>query len=163
MPSANPVVARDLMVSRLITLDPDMDVFEAIDVLLKNRISGAPVVDRDGNYLGVFSERCSISLLLSAAYDGAPTSTIRPFVDATAETISPETDLLTIAQTFLSTTSRRLPVLENGRLVGQVSRRDLLKAAHRLLDMGQSEGSSVLYLSGLSDPSESSILVLGRA
>jgi CBS domain-containing protein len=160
--NANPVVARDIMVTKLITLDPEMDAFQAIDVLLKNRISGAPVVDTAGNYLGVFSERCCISLLLSAAYDGAPTSTIRPFIDTNAPTISPETDLLTIAQTFLSTTARRLPVLEEGRLVGQVSRRDLLKAAHRLLDMGQSEGSSVLYLSGLSDPSESSILVLGR-
>lgn len=160
--NANPVVARDIMVTKLITLDPEMDAFEAIDVLLQNRISGAPVVDAAGNYLGVFSERCCISLLLSSAYDGAPTSTIRPFIDADAPTISPETDLLTIAQTFLSTTTRRLPVLEGGRLVGQVSRRDLLKASRRLLDMGKSEGSSVLYLSGLSDPSESSILVLGR-
>ena len=159
----HPVVARDIMVKRLVTLSPEMDVFKAIDTLLKNKISGAPVVDVEGNYLGIFSERSSISLLVSAAYEGTPTSTIRPFVDADAPTVSPETDLLTIAQTFLSTNSRRLPVLdEEGRLAGQVSRRDLLKAAHRLLDLGQTEGSSVLYLSGLSDPSESSILVLSR-
>jgi len=161
MPS-QPVVARDLMVTRLVVLDPEADVFEAIDTLLKHQISGAPVVDAHGKYLGVFTERCSISVLVSAAYDGTPTSSIRPFIDADAETIHPETDLLTIAQTFLGTPSRRLPVLEDGRLVGQVSRRDLLKAAHRLLEMGGSEGASVLYLSGLDDPSESSILVRGR-
>ncbi|MFV0445941.1 MAG: CBS domain-containing protein [Planctomycetaceae bacterium] len=161
MPS-QPVVARDIMVRKLVTFKPEMDVFDAIETLLRYRISGAPVVAADGRYIGIFSERCSISLLLSAAYDGAPTNHIEPFVDLDAETIHPETDLLTIAQTFLGTTSRRLPVIEDGKLVGQVSRRDLLRAAHRLLDMGQSEGSSVLYLSGLNDPSDSSILVRGR-
>jgi CBS domain-containing protein len=161
MPS-QPVVARDIMVRKVITFRPQMDLFEAIELLLRHKISGAPVVDDAGRYLGVFSERCSISLLLSAAYDGAPTSRIEPFIDHDVETIHPETDLLTIAQTFLGTPSRRLPVVDEGRLVGQVSRRDLLRAAHRLLDMGRSEGSSVLYLSGLDDPTESSILVRGR-
>ena len=160
--NTQPVVARDIMVTKLVTLNPEMDVFEAIDVLLKYRISGAPVVDADGYYLGVFSERSSISLLLAAAYDGAPTNRIESFIDADADTISLETDLLTIAQTFLSSQSRRLPVIEEGKVIGQVSRRDLLRAAHRLLDMGQSEGASVLYLSGLSDPTESSILVRAR-
>lgn len=158
----NPVVARDIMVTRLITLRPDMDVFEAIDVLIKNRISGAPVVSDSGEYVGVFSERCSISLLLAAAYDGVPTNKIDQFIDRDAPTITPETDLLSIAQAFLGTTSRRLPVLQGDHIIGQVSRRDLLRAAHRLLDMGSSEGSSVLYLSGLNDPTESSILVRGR-
>ncbi|MCA9055839.1 MAG: CBS domain-containing protein, partial [Planctomycetaceae bacterium] len=120
------------------------------------------VVDADGQYVGVFSERCSISLLLAAAYDGAPTNAIEAFVDRDADTIGPESDLLAIAQTFMTSSSRRLPVVDNGRVLGQVSRRDLLRAAHRLLDMGQSEGSSVLYLSGLSDPTESSILVRAR-
>ncbi len=159
----HPVVARDIMTKRLVTLHPDMDVFAAIDVLLKNKISGAPVVDRDGTYIGIFSERSSISLLVAAAYDGIPTNEISRFVDRDAVTISPETDLLTIAQTFLSHHDRRLPVLYEGRLVGQVSRRDLLRAAHQLLEMGASEGSSVLYLSGLNDPTDSSVLVLGRS
>ncbi|MEZ6068215.1 MAG: CBS domain-containing protein [Planctomycetaceae bacterium] len=159
---AKPVIARDIMVSRLITLRPDMDVFAAIDLLLKHNISGAPVVDQDGRYLGVFSESCSISLLLAAAYDGAPTNEIERFVDGDAPTIEPGADLLTIAQVFLETRYRRLPVLEDGRLLGQVSRRDLLKAARQLLEMGSSEGSSVLYLSGLVDAHDSSILVLSR-
>ncbi len=158
-----PVVARDIMVTRLVTLRLGIDVFEAIDVLLRNRISGAPVVDENEQYVGVFSERCSISLLLAAAYDGAPTNKIDQFIDRQNETITPETDLLTIAQTFLGTLYRRLPVLEEGRLIGQVSRRDVLRAAHSLLDMGVTEGSSVLYLSGLDQPTDSSILVRGRS
>ncbi len=145
-----PTVARDIMARNLVTLDPQMDVFDAIDRLLKYRISGAPVVDREGRYLGVFSERCSISLLVTAAYENAPTSQIDPFIDRDVATIDPETDLLTIAERFLNTNQRRLPVLEDGRLVGQVSRRDVLKAARGLLrPTTLVSESAILYLSSV--------------
>lgn len=150
------------MVTKPITLRPDTDVFVAIDTLIQKRISGAPVLDEDNRFLGVFSEGCAINLLLAAAWEDAPSGTIERFIERDAPTISPETDLLTVAQTFLHTTSRRLPVLVDGRLVGQVSRRDLLKAAGRLLEMGRSESSSVLYLGGTDDDSDSAILVAGR-
>ena len=148
--SKTPTTARDIMASKLVTLRPDMDVFDAIDRLLKYKISGAPVVDADGNFIGVFSERCSISLLVAANYDGAPTNRIEPFVDRDLVVVSPETDLLTIAERFLNSNQRRLPVLDNGRLVGQISRRDVLKAAHSLLNQpSASEESNLLYLSGI--------------
>jgi CBS domain-containing protein len=149
--TCKPTLARDIMVSRLITLRPDMDVFDAIDRLLKHQISGAPVVDEAGNFIGVFSERCSISLLLAATYDGAPTNRIEPFIERDVATISPDTDLLTIAERFLNSDQRRLPVLDGDRLVGQVSRRDVLKAAQSLLQQPVMvvEESNLLYLSGV--------------
>ena len=52
-----PAVAQDIMVTNLVTLAPSMDVFDAIDLLLKNRVSGAPVIDDQGEFLGVFSEQ----------------------------------------------------------------------------------------------------------
>ena len=55
------------MVRKLVTLTPESDVFEAIGQLLKNRISGAPVVDPEGNFLGIFSEKTSMQVLISAA------------------------------------------------------------------------------------------------
>ncbi len=153
-----PTVARDIMVRNLITLDPNMDVFDAIDRLLKYRISGAPVVDRQGNFVGVFSERCSISLLVAAAYDNAPTNEINAFIDRDVATIDPETDLLTIAERFLNTNQRRLPVLEDGRLVGQVSRRDVLKAADKLVRPPvMVTESGFLYLSGVIDRKDAPI------
>ena len=51
------MVASDIMVTRLVKLNPDTDVFKAIEILVKNRISGAPVVDDDGKLVGVFSEK----------------------------------------------------------------------------------------------------------
>lgn len=150
--TSKPTLARDIMVTKLITLRPDMDVFDAIDRLLKHQISGAPVVDGSGGFVGVFSERCSISLLVAANYDGAPTNRIEPFVERDVATISPDTDLLTIAERFLNSNQRRLPVLDGGRLVGQVSRRDVLRAARKLLQQSPVPGpdeSSLLYLSGV--------------
>jgi CBS domain-containing protein len=150
------ITARDFMTKRLVTLSPEMDVFDAVQRLLKNRISGAPVVESDGTYLGVFSEKCAMQVLLDAAYEQLPSNQIRLFIDDDAQTIDPDTQLLSIAQVFLLTSYRRLPVLEGGRLVGQVSRRDVMRAALDLLKPVPSRGerNSLLYLSALVERSE---------
>ena len=151
------VYARDFMTTRLITHRPDMDVIQAIRLLLKNRISGAPVVDSDGTYLGIFSEKCSMNILLDAAYEQLPSNEVRVFMDTEAQTIQPDSLLLSIAQIFLSTPFRRLPVLENGKLIGQVSRRDVLNAALKLLHQvpDRPKEKSLLYLSALVERHES--------
>ncbi len=150
------ITARDFMVRKLVTLPPEMDVLEAVQLLLKNRISGAPVVDTDGLYLGVFSEKCSMQIILDAAYEQLPSNQVRLFMDREAQTIAADTHLLSIAQVFLLTPYRRLPVLEEGRLVGQVSRRDVLRASMGLLKRAPNheKGSSLLYLSALVERSE---------
>jgi CBS domain-containing protein len=122
-----PMTAREFMVTDLVTLSPATDVVEAVQTLLRHRITGAPVVDAEGRYLGMFSERCAMQVLLDAAYEPLPTCEVRAFMDRGAQTIGPHTHLLSIAQVFLLTPARRLPVVEDGLLVGQVSRRDVLR------------------------------------
>lgn len=147
------VVAKDFMVKRLVTLTPELDVFQGVKLLLKHRISGAPVVDREGRYLGVFSEKCSMHVLLDAAYDSLPTTNVGAFMDTDARTVGLETDLLAIAQVFLLTSARRLPVVDpDGFLRGQISRRDVLEAAFHQLDPRIRE-SSFLYLSAVTERS----------
>ena len=145
------LTARDFMVKKLVTLSPQMDVLDAVQRLLKNRISGAPVVDADGNFVGVFSEKCAMQVLLDAAYEQLPSNEIRLFMDTDAQTIEPDTQLLSIAQVFLLTSYRRLPVLEDGRLIGQVSRRDVMRASLDMIKLtpNRDEGSKLLYLSAL--------------
>ena len=150
------LTARDFMVRKLVTLRPQMDVLEAVQLLLKNRISGAPVVDDDGYYMGIFSEKCSMHALLDAAYDQLPSNRVEQFMDRDAQTIVPGTQLLSIAQVFLLTSYRRLPVIADGRLVGQVSRRDVLNAALGLLKQSVQRvpEPSTLYLSALASRHE---------
>ena len=151
------ITARDFMVTKLVTLRPEMDVIRAVQLLLKNRISGAPVVDKEGNYLGIFSEKCSLNVLLDAAYEQLPSNEVRVFMDTEASTIRPDTHLLSIAQVFLLTPYRRLPVLDEGQLVGQVSRRDVLRASLDLLRKSpiRQPEKSLLYLSALIERHES--------
>jgi CBS domain-containing protein len=147
------VLAKDIMVTKLITLTADMDALEAIRKLLHHHVSGAPVVDGEGNYLGVFSEKNAMRFLLDLAYEQLPSSQVSAFMDTTMErTIGEETDLLTIAETFLNTDYRRLPVLRGTKLVGQISRRDALEAALKVIDKHpQAREKSLLYLSALID------------
>lgn len=153
------IIARDFMVTRLTTLSPEMDVHDAIRLLLRHKISGAPVVGPGNRYLGVFSEKCSMQVILDAAYEQLPSSHVGAFMDTEAMTISPDTQLLSIAQAFLLTGYRRLPVLDDdGVLVGQVSRRDVLSAAVNSLKLAApARESSVLYLSALRSREEAPV------
>ncbi len=151
------LLAKDIMVTKLVTLTPQMDVFEAINLLLRHRISGAPVVDGDRRLVGILSEKCCMRVLVDAAYDQMPTTETFAFMDAEPLTVTEETDLLTIAQIFLSTSFRRLPVLRDGVLVGQISRRDVLRAAHKLSEHAPNRESAFLYLSSLVDRQEAPI------
>ena len=152
-----PKLAKDIMVTKLVTLSPHMEVFGAISLLLKHEISGAPVVDDDENYLGVLSERCCMSVLVETAYEGLPTAQVVAYMDTSARTITEETDLLTIAQIFQDSHTRRLPVLRGEKLVGQVSRRDVLRAAHELHAIAPDHETALLYLSSLVDRGEAPI------
>jgi CBS domain-containing protein len=152
------LTARDIMVKKLITVGPDEDLFDVIDLLVRNKISGAPVVDETGRYLGIFSERTSISLLVDAAQRGTPTNRIEPFIDRDAITVTPETDLWTIAQILMTTHYRRLPVLqEDGKVVGLISRRDVLKAANAMLQPVEPQESSFLFFSSVRERSQAPV------
>ena len=145
------------MATRLVTLDAEMDVFHGIQVLVKNNISGAPVIDKNRKLLGIFSEKSCMRVLVDAAYDGLPTNQIGKFMDTEPVTITPETQLLSIAQIFLTTPRRRLPVIENDQLVGQVSRRDVIKAASKVMNApnGKPDHHKILlYLSALGNMDE---------
>jgi CBS domain-containing protein len=139
------------MVTDVVAIGPDTDVIDAVRILLKHRVSGVPVVDEDGNYLGVFSEKCSMHVLLDAAYEQLPVHDVRSFMDVEAQTISPDTQLLSIAQVVLLTPYRRLPVVEKGKLIGIVTGRDVMKCWMRLIDEAPSESREVtlMYFSAM--------------
>lgn len=146
-------VASDIMVpvQKLVVLKPDMDALTAVRMLIRKKISGAPVVDEDNRYLGVFSEKTSMQFLLRLTYDALPSSDVRSFMNTETErTIDPNTGLLSIMEMFLLTPYRRLPVLSGEFLVGQISRRDALAVATKSLEETvHRQGKQPLYLSAL--------------
>jgi len=125
--------ARKFMVARPLTLPIHMDAFAAIDHLLKHGHCGALVVNDDGQYVGVFSQRTSIRVLTQAAYEQLPSSEVWACMDSEPGRVTaPETNLLTVAGKFLDNSWRLLPVIDDRRLVGQISRYDVLRAEHHL-------------------------------
>lgn len=141
--------AADVMTTRLVKLYPEQDVFHAVSLLVKNKISGAPVVDTDGRLLGMFTERCCLEVLLDATYRSLPSSEVGSFMIEDPVSIDENMQLFSVAQMFISQPIRRLPVLRDGKLVGQVSRRDVIRHSAKLIKPINDRGSATLYLSAL--------------
>ena len=126
--------ARDIMTRSLITLAPEDSVFSAIRVLVKKRISGAPVVDGEGKMVGMLSEANCLSVLSSGEFysdDHREEGSVRDYMVVDFESMGPEADIYAVAQYFLTHAARRIPIMEEGELIGQVSRRDVLIAMEK--------------------------------
>ena len=120
-------LVRDYMAKRVRTLSPDTEIYKAVKVLLKNRISGAPVIDSDRHIVGIISEKDCLKLITTGDGADMPKGTVENFMDADVIAISPDTDIYFAAGLFLRNHFRRLPVVEGGKLIGAVTRFDILR------------------------------------
>ncbi|MEZ4268776.1 MAG: CBS domain-containing protein [Myxococcota bacterium] len=121
--------AADIMDSSELTLTPEIALVTAMRTLLRSKVTGAPVIDADGRICGMLTEKDCLSAVLRQAMEGAPGATVGDFMTSPAETVSPSAQLLDITRIFLSRPFRKIPVVDaDGRVLGQVSRRDLLRA-----------------------------------
>lgn len=122
---------KDCMTTKLVTLSLGIDMEDAIRKLLKHQISGAPAVDQDRRLLGVLSEKDCLRIFANAAYNVLPGAVVEQYMSTKITTIDSEADLFSAAQIFLNNPFRRLPIVDDeGRLVGQISRRDVLNGSH---------------------------------
>lgn len=127
MQTKTPTVG-DFMTTDLWTLSPQVSIYEAVDFLVKHGISGAPVIDDRGKLAGVITEKDCLGLLAKGANHQRPDGTVEDFMTQKVETVPPRMDIYFAAGLFLAKPYRRFPVVEGERLVGIISRRDVLKA-----------------------------------
>ena len=136
MTSHSPLpTAADFMQAHVHTLAPEVSLDEAVRFLLKHRISNAPVVAEDGGQkvlLGFLSERdCLEHLANDAFYEQAQQPiTVRMMMKLHPICVPPQADLFALATVFYQQGFRHLPVVEDTRLLGIVSRRDVMRAMH---------------------------------
>lgn len=121
-------LVKDYMARTLVTFKPDTDVLDAVHVLVKHRIAGAPVVDDAGNLLGMLSEFDCMKIALHAGYHGDWGGPVSEYMTDGVQTVDAEMSIIDLAEEFIETSFRRFPVMHNNRLVGQISRRDVLRA-----------------------------------
>jgi len=126
-------LARDIMVRRLQVLEPHAEVKDAVHALHRRGHSGAPVVDEEGKLLGVFGEYDCLRGLQAAAFGQGPIGTVQSYMTAEVEEIPPDLELAEVVRRFIEGGHRRLLVVEDGKLVGLICRRDLVNALEDMI------------------------------
>ena len=122
---------RDYMATELVTLEPEQELLAAANMLIEHDISGAPVVDGDGRMVGILTERDCLQAALQAEYYGTRGGLVREFMSVDVESVAPNESILTVASMFVKGSYNRYPVVDDGRLVGQISRLDVMRALRR--------------------------------
>ena len=128
----------EFMATNLITFSPETPIETAIDTFLTQKISGAPVVNSEGSLVGILSEKDCMKTLFEASYYNNLGGYVKEYMSTEVTTIDVNETLSNVADSFLNSRFRRFPILEGDKLVGQISRRDVLRAIHHLSKEEQS-------------------------
>ncbi|GJL64933.1 MAG: CBS domain-containing protein [Nitrospirales bacterium] len=130
------VLVKDFMKANPVTFTPDMDIHKAMKILVEQWLSGAAVIDLRGNLVGLLSETDCLRVGLNAAYHDEWGGTVGDYMTREVKTIEADSSIVEIAELFTQTPYRRYPVLQGNRLVGQLSRRDVMKGFVKLHQQG---------------------------
>ena len=130
---------KEFMAKQLITFQSDTPIETAMESFLENKISGAPVLDGQGKLVGVLSEKDCMRTLFESSYYNNLGGFVREYMSTDLKTINIYDTLSNVADEFIKSRFRRFPVMEGDKLVGQISRRDILRAIVKLSNEEQSK------------------------
>jgi CBS domain-containing protein len=122
------MLVKDYMSKRVVTLSPEMEVLRAAHLLISHDISGAPVLDKHGRLAGILTERDCMRVAMQADYHGVPGGLVGDHMSVNPQFVDPGESILKLAQLFVNGRFHRYPVLDNGHLIGVISRRDVMRA-----------------------------------
>lgn len=129
-----PFKVKDFMSTELITFKADQKVMSVVEMLIKHKISGGPVVNDRNELVGIISEGDCLKQISESRYYNMPMEdeTVEKRMIKNVQTIDGNMNVFDAANVFLESKHRRFPIIENGKLVGQISQKDILKAALKL-------------------------------
>ena len=122
------ILVQDYMVRHLLTLQPDDEVLHAVHTLIEHRVAGAPVLDKDGQLVGLLTEKDCMQVVIDAAYYSEYAGLVSDFMSTDVEVMDAKDSIVEAAERFLKKRYHRYPVMDNNRLVGQISRADVMRA-----------------------------------
>ncbi|SHG67937.1 CBS domain-containing protein [Hydrocarboniphaga daqingensis] len=128
MATLDSVVVRSYMTTTLVSFSPDTEVMSAVHDLVRHRIASAPVLDAQGNLIGMLSERDCLSIAFIASSDTCVAGPVSQFMSTKVVSVSPDTSMTHLCSLFTNSSHRRYPVVDGGKVVGIISRRDALRA-----------------------------------
>lgn len=120
--------------SNMTIFGPDQPIQDVISTIVNKKISGAPVLDDQHHLVGIISEKDCLRLIVDQAYNNMPAETrkVSDYMTVEVQSLSPQTNIVDAALEFLKSPIRRFPIVENGLMIGQVSRRHILRAAENI-------------------------------
>lgn len=129
-----PILVENYMTKKLISFSPDQSILEVMELFTKHNISGGPVLDDNGFLVGIISEADCMKTISESRYFNQPIleKRVDNYMTSMVETICSDISIFDAAGIFHKNNRRRLPVLKNGILVGQISRKDIVVAALKL-------------------------------
>ena len=124
------ILVSDIMCRNLILFSPDQSIHDVMRLFIKHRISGGPVVDKAGNLIGIISEADCMKEISESRYFNMPIldKSVNHFMTSPVDTIDASLSIFEAASMFSKSSRRRYPVLDKNRLVGQLSRKDIVIA-----------------------------------
>ena len=127
---AKTLLVEDIMSRNLIVFKPNETIHEVMSKFIKYRISGGPVVNEKGDLIGVISEADCMKEVSESRYFNLPIldKTVSKFMTRKVDTIEASKTIFEAASYFFKTSRRRFPVLDKEKLVGQISRKDIVIA-----------------------------------
>lgn len=132
---SEPILVSNYMTKKLITFKAEQPIEDVIDTLIANKISGGPVVNEKNELIGIISEGDCMKQISESRYYNLPIdkkNTVAKAMVKDVETINGDMNIFDLANKFLQSKRRRFPIVENGKLIGQISQKDVLKAAIKL-------------------------------
>lgn len=122
------ITIADYMTKNIMTVKQDADVLATIKQLLSHKITCAPVLDQSGKIVGMFSEKDSMKVVLDSAYNQGMSGKVADFMNKNVISVNAESSIVDLADKFQDSSVRSFPVFDDSKLVGIVSRTDVLRA-----------------------------------
>ena len=120
---------KHVMTTKVVTVTQDTPVSQATELLMKNNITGMPVVEEDMTLVGVITEKDVLKLFYSSGH--ATNRTVRDFMTTPAVHFDQDEDIQDVCACLMENFFRRVPVTSNGKVIGIVTRRDVLDYVSR--------------------------------
>ncbi len=137
------VVLRDVMTTKVFSVAPNSLIEEALEIMVEKSISGLPVLNSDGTLAGILSEYDAVMMLFEMSGSNNPIAPVVQFMTQDVCTVDINQSLDDVLRLFSSKGIRRVPVMDQGRVVGIVSRRDLVRVIRDQRQMAIAEWSVV--------------------
>ena len=126
--------ASDYMITNVITFKADQEITDVTETIIKRKISGAPVVNNEGEIIGIITEKDCLRVIYDEKYHNLfpNQGKVTNYMSKKVVTVDYNIKINELASLFMKSNFRRYPVLKNGKMVGVISRRDVLKACKKI-------------------------------